>query len=142
LCNINLNKRQNIVVDDKTAISCCTDCLRRIYDCIKLDPNQFDVLQDILLKKIEDRYRAPLLFDKDVNLLKEMLPRINSTKVIHAATFNKCAMHYGKNQPINMFFFKSAKNMVGKFPKKETPFSWYTTPPPTRYTIKSHRRIM
>lgn len=64
LCFRNQSKSQNMIIDTKTAISCCIPCVKLIFKMLETNEFNFENIKDILVQKINDRFKAPLLFNK------------------------------------------------------------------------------
>lgn len=56
---------------------------------------EFESIQDILIKKVNDRYKAPLLLN-DNKLIIPMFPPITHILDIYSNTYNKYSDDYGK----------------------------------------------
>lgn len=63
LCNINKPQCINIFIDEHTVVDACFYCISRIHDLIKSSKYTFEQLSEFLNKKINYRYKAPILFE-------------------------------------------------------------------------------
>lgn len=78
-------------------------CTVNIYEIIKNEQLKLGDIQNILIKKIDQRYKAPIMF-KDGKLLDPMFFKMNSCKDVYTNTFNKKSPNYMKRLECRKFY--------------------------------------
>ncbi|XP_026804871.1 uncharacterized protein LOC113548272 [Rhopalosiphum maidis] len=86
----------NLLVSEDITVACCLMCVEGIKDVVKTFT--FEVLQSVLINRINYRFMSPLLFDENRKTLTKMHPML-SVKDMYRSTFNKFDPKYGRNLP-------------------------------------------
>uniref|UniRef100_A0A2S2NU05 Uncharacterized protein n=1 Tax=Schizaphis graminum TaxID=13262 RepID=A0A2S2NU05_SCHGA len=84
----------NVLVSEDVAVACCLMCVEGVKDVTKTFT--FEVLQSVLIKRINYRFMRPLLFDENRKTLTKIHPML-SIKDMYRSTFNKFDPKYGKH---------------------------------------------
>ncbi|CAI6355314.1 unnamed protein product [Macrosiphum euphorbiae] len=85
----------NMLVSANVAVACCLTCIELVANIIKQKIYSYEQLQEVLVWRIELRFKAPLLFNKNLNILTRM-PRMFSHNDMYCCTYNKLLPNYGK----------------------------------------------
>eukprot|EP00102_Acyrthosiphon_pisum_P019146 XP_016656356.1 PREDICTED: uncharacterized protein LOC107882485 isoform X2 [Acyrthosiphon pisum] len=85
----------NMLVSENVAVSCCLTCIEVVANIIKQKIYSYEQLQEVLVWRIELRFKAPLLFNKNLKILTKM-PQMLSHNDMYCCTYNKLHPNYGK----------------------------------------------
>jgi len=85
----------NMLVSENVAVACCLTCIEVVANIIKQKIYSYEQLQEVLVWRIELRFKAPLLFNKNLNVLTKM-PQMLSHNDMYCCTYNKLLPNYGK----------------------------------------------
>jgi len=84
----------NMLVSENVAVPCCLTCIQVIENIIN-SSYSFERLQKVLKSRIELRFKSPLLFDNNFQILSNMPPMLSHNDM-YCSTFNKFDPKCGK----------------------------------------------
>lgn len=95
LCNFSFSGSYNIKIDSDCAVGVCITCIKQIHVMLSQKEVTFEYVQTFLVTRVRDRYKAPILFDDEREMLKEMTPRVTKDGLT-SYTYNKQDSTYAK----------------------------------------------
>jgi len=112
----------NILISENVAVTCCLKCIEVVAGVIKTTKYTFEKLQKVMKKRIDFRFKAPILFDKHHQILTKIPPML-SIRDMNTHTYNKFDPKYGRKLPTveafnNYCTFEDQQYLVSTVKKK------------------------
>ncbi|XP_016662568.1 uncharacterized protein LOC100570535 [Acyrthosiphon pisum] len=98
LCPDRKITKYNILVSENVAVASCLTCIEVVAGIIKTTRYTFEKLQNVMKKRIDFRFKSPILFDKHRQILTKIPPML-SHKDMNTHTYNKFDPKYGRRLP-------------------------------------------
>jgi len=95
LCPDNCKASYNMLVSENVAVACCLSCVDLVASIIKQKEYSFEQLQKIIESRVDLRFKTPLLFNKNLQILTKMPPMLSHNDM-YCSTFNKFHPKCGK----------------------------------------------
>jgi len=109
LCFRNQSKSQNIILDAGTAISCCMACMNLILKMLETNELIFEDIKDVLIQKVNDRFKAPLMFNEYDKVIDPIFPAMTKVNDVYGTTYNKLSIGFGKKLKSKEYYLDLCK---------------------------------